>query len=142
MKKIALALLISTSPLAAHATDPWTKTDTTLEAVVLAAFVVDWNQTIQIGQFYPLPICVTAAVPNGPSNTACRKSAFHEINPILGAHPNGARTTVYFMGCAALHATVAYLLPKPYRTIWQSIAIGVEADVVQTNYTAGFKIRF
>lgn len=45
---------------------------------------------------------------------------------------------------AAMHAAVAYLLPRPYRTIWQGLVIGAEIGAITHNARkmGGFRVAF
>lgn len=122
-----LLLLLSTSPANAavgcigdDSEDcRWTWVDYSLQATASALVLADWSQT-SWGQ----------------------RHGGMELNPILGRHPNGTATAGYFGGLLALHAGVAALLPKPYRTIWQSIWIGLEGHATLKNARLGIGFAF
>jgi hypothetical protein len=97
----------------------WTAMDTSLEITYGAFHVMDWTQTLHLSRN-----------PNG----------LHELNTIMGRNPSEGRVNSYFAMTLAGHAAVAYMLPKPWRTIWQSVWIGIEYDVVRQNREAGLGI--
>src|SRR5574337_410575 len=115
----ALLLAVSMStllPLRATANDStrtWTATDTVIEASFAAALGADWLQTRQITH------------------------AGLETNPILGKHASRSKVDAYFATSLAGHALIAAALPRPYRTVWQCIWIGIETEVVRQNYELG-----
>lgn len=113
---VMLAVMLAADAVRA---DEWTRFDTALEAGYAATVTVDWLQT--------------------------RASLLHggmELNPLLGHRPSQAMVAGYCAGNALLHAGVSWLLPSPYRTIWQSVTLGVEGHAVYRNYQAGVRIAF
>ncbi len=48
----------------------------------------------------------------------------------------------YFVGCLVGHYLVARALPRPYRTWWQSVWIGLEGGQVAANYRVGITLEF
>jgi hypothetical protein len=109
---LALALLLTASAAQANEGNAWTASDTILEVTFVAVLAVDMSQTLWF----------------------TRHTRLEESNPIMGTHPSTARILTYNAACAATHATIAYLLPKPYRTIWQATWIAVEAQSVGWNW--------
>ena len=113
-------------PIAAHA-DDWTTGDTALQAAFLTALAVDRGQS---------------------SEGAQRRSHTLHVEEVgwarnfIGPHPTSGQVNRYFAACAVIHTAVAYALPKPYRTMWQSFWIGVEVDAINSNVNAGISIRF
>ena len=103
-----------------------TKTDIALESLLIAETVIDIANTHYV-------------LSNGLGN---------ETNQFLGAHPN--RLKLYGLASAAIlgHAFVAWLLPHPLRTAWQSVFVVIEGYVVASNYyiekrsEVGFKFSF
>ena len=66
-----------------------------------------------------------------------------ETSPLLGTHPSRDKIDLVFGGGILAHTAIAYLLPHPYRTYWQSFWIGVETEAVYANYyKAGIRFRF
>ena len=125
MKKIIFILffILITSPLLAH--DPWTTQDTILQTVTIGTIAIDAWQTytfLYTGDY--------------------RKQGYYETNPILGKYPSKQRFFAYQGSCMILHTTISYILPKPYRTFWQFIWIGIESDYIYHNYSCGVRIKF
>ncbi len=100
---------------------PFTWYDYTLEATYFGVTSMDWSQTQQIA--------------NNPSR-------YYETNPFLGRHPSLANVNILIPSSMALHALIAYALPKPFREVWQMAWIGIETDMVQHNASLGLKIKF
>lgn len=116
MKAVFVALLLCVST-AAHA-DKWTGTDTALEIATVSLFALDYMQTTEI-------------VVDG-----------EESNVIIGWHGDGVSPGLYFAGVAALHVTLAAVLPQPYRRILQGVTIGAEIDGIHSNWQAGYGFGF
>jgi hypothetical protein len=100
---------------------PFTWYDYTLEATFLGVTSMDWSQTQEI---------------------ASQPTIYHEMNPALGNHPSLLAVNIYFPASMAVHALVAYALPKPYREVWQTMWIGVETYCVVNNVSIGLRVRF
>jgi len=106
--------------------DGWTKADTVLEVSGAALHVMDWSQTLDIAR--------AQVRPPGANFTRPR---FAEANPILGDRPSASAISTYFAGTLLAHAAIAYVLPHPYRTVWQMLWLGVEGGSVANNLHAG-----
>ena len=103
----------------------WTGNDTLFEAAFGVLVYLDWRQTIEFTQ-------------NPEKYPDCR-----ETNVFLGPHPTRRRINAVVAASLIGHALIAYELPQPYRAWWQFIWIGIEADVVHTNYVVtGVAIKF
>lgn len=113
--KSLVVLLVVLVPMTVSA-DEWTKADTAREAAYLALHVADWGQTLDI---------------------ADHPERWHETNPVLGSHPSRGEVNGWFAATALLHPVVSYLLPKPYREMWQYGTIGLELYCVGNNYSIG-----
>jgi hypothetical protein len=113
---VALLLGVSSAPAAAE----WTAADTAREAVYLGLHVADWGQTLDIE--------------NHPN--------IHETNPILGEDPNRSAINAFFVGTGLLHAGISYILPRPYREVWQYVSIGYRFSYVEQNHNLGLKFGF
>jgi hypothetical protein len=100
---------------AAHGAEKWTWYDTTLQATFFLFQAEDLSQTLHIAR---------------------NPDQFHEMNSIMGAHPSTTKVKVYFAIGAVSHLAIAYVLPHPWRTLWQGVWIGVEAVSVQHNRKA------
>jgi len=114
---LAILLLVACP---AHA-DEWTKEDTYREAAYLALHVADWGQTLEVA--------------NHPDE-------YHETNPVLGSHPSRGRVNAYFIATGILHPVVSYVLPRPYRELWQYGTIGIEIICVGNNAAIGVGFGF
>jgi len=129
-----LGLLVLIASTRAGA-DSWTAADTALQLTAATVTLGDWSQTITIAR-EPLLIVETGPGTIGPGYPRT------ETNPILGAHPSAERVDVYFASVIALHAGIAYLLPHPWRTIWQIALIGLEGECVLHNHAVGVQFSF
>lgn len=89
----------------------WTTADSMLEATLVVVSVVDDLQTMR---------CL-------------RQGWCEELNPILRTHPSNQRIIVFSAVALATHAFIAYKLPKPERTWWQGLWIGIELVTVENN---------
>jgi hypothetical protein len=107
------------SPARGEGKSTWTTMDTSLEVVYGAFHVMDWSQTLHFVR---------------------NPERYYERNNILGRYPSEGRVNSYFALTLAGHAAVAYVLPKPWRTIWQSVWIGIEANQVNRNRELGVGI--
>lgn len=86
------------------------------------AHLVDYAQTLQISR---------------------NPDRYHEINPILGgSHPSRDQVHAYMLGSGLAHVAIAYLLPKPYREIFQSGTLMIKIGIVKHNYDIGLQMRF
>lgn len=117
----ALIFIIAILTATAADADEWTNIDTALQLTYTAVHCMDWAQT---------------------RNIARNPETWHEKNPILGSHPSIDKVDAYFAATLAAHTAISYLLPDPYRNIWQSVWITVEAGQVAQNYGIGIKARF
>lgn len=129
---LALLLAVATPALASDERErrEWQRSDSVLEATYAALHLVDWSQTLYIATRPPPPPGRPPPLWDG------------EANPILGRRPTRIGVHAYMAGTLAAHLTVSLLLPRPYRTVWQSVTIGVEAGVVGMNWTAGVRLGF
>jgi len=98
----------------------WTKEDTALQLTYTVLHVADWNQTLQIVD----------------------SEDHEETNVILGRHPSKDEVNIYFASTLMAHYYVAHILPKPYRSYWQMVWIGIEYDVVRHNTRNGLSVNF
>lgn len=101
--------------------DKWSTQDTILQILVISSIFIDMTQT------------------NYGLENGCT-----EENPILGGHPSKLKFYTYNISAMSLHTITAYILPKKYRTILQSVYLGIETGVILSNYyTVGrFKLKF
>ena len=127
MKKFFVLLFLVfflPSPSCGEDRAAWTTTDTSVQAAFVAVTFIDWEQT--------------------RSFTCDQDERDHkdETSIFLGAHPSKQKIDLVFGTGVLAHTAIAYLLPHPYRTYWQSFWIGVETEAVYSNYKAGVRFRF
>jgi hypothetical protein len=116
-----LSVLFFVVPFAAHA-EPigciesdsddcrWTTFDYSLQTGFLVLTVADWTTTAK------------AIHQNRPG--------WSEANQILGPHPSQGKLAAYNLGVMAGHTAIAMILPKPWRTVWQGVWIGIGIDTM------------
>lgn len=114
MLSLIAALLLSAGP-----GNEWTRQDTVLELAFVAVTAVDALQTATD----IAPRCL-------------------EANPLLGHCPSAAKVFGMIGAGVVAHALIARVLPRKYRTIWQSAWIGVETATVARNHWVGARIKW
>lgn len=126
MKKTALKILTAIAITFAFTTNAqaWTDEDTMWETAYLAAHITDWGQTRDISAH-----CSTTG-------------KYYETNPILGDCPSQQMVNTYFLGTALAHITVARMLPKKYRRMFQAGTLGMQINFINNNKEIGLKINF
>ena len=97
----------------------WTWTDTGLQVTYLTLHTMDWTQTLHIAR---------------------NPDKYYEMNQTLGRHPSEGRVNSYFAATALLNTGAAWLLPKPWRTMWQVGFIVDRYAYVQHNRRIGIGI--
>ncbi len=103
----------------ARAIEEWTGVDVLRQSVFTSLVMADWVQTrLVIG-----PTCT-------------------EANPILGRCPSARRIDLAAGSAILGHASVAALLPRPWRQMWQMLGITIEGLVVTHNLSAGASFTF
>jgi hypothetical protein len=131
---LALAVLLLGFPTQALAAGKWTRADTAFQLGVISLQVADWGQTRAIANGYTSDYIDGNGVP--------RTKTYYETNVLLGQNPSTGRVDAYFAASILGHTAVAYLLPQPYRRIWQSLFFVVEAHFVIRNDSIGLKVDF
>lgn len=86
----------------------WTTLDYSLQGIATGLQIADFGQTF----------------------AATRTSRFVESNALLGAHPSQAKVAAYGIAAITLHLAGSAILPRPWRTIWQSVGIGFEGNTM------------
>ena len=117
--KILLALALGVS---CSASTPWTTRDTCLETACAAGITCEWAQ-----------MCSNAS--NGL--VTCGIDAH-----ILDANPPRRRINAYFIGWELAHPVISWVLPRPWRNVWQGATIAFEIAVHQHNAAVGCRIHF
>lgn len=121
-RSVAALLLIGFGSTATARASDWTATDTAFELGLVALSVTDVAQTRWFLSRQPYAV---------------------ETNPFLGRHPASGKLLGLSAAAVASHGTVALLLPKPYRRLWQILGIGAEMYAVTSNArTFGFHVMF
>jgi len=124
MKKLLssclVVFLISSNGFAFDWKRNWSVQDSILQGSFILIASVDWLQTRYI-----------ATHPH-----------FKESNPILGKETSLTKINSYFSICIIGQTLISYILPNPYRVIWQSFWIGFETNTIAYNYNAGIKLKF
>ncbi len=69
-----------------------------------------------------------------------RNHKYRETNPYLGPHPSEKRVREYMAATALAQLGLAYLLPEPWRTMFQGVSIGIEQDGVRNNLKYGVDV--
>lgn len=95
---------------------PWTKQDTALELAFAGAAAIDLRQTVDI-------------------TANCEES-----NPMIGKCGNEVPPFAYFPVAIAVHAAIAALLPRTWRTVFQSFTVGLEVSTIASNHFNGYEI--
>ncbi len=135
-KLILIVFLFTASPLTAIAGDPykWTWEDTALQTVYSGFLVADWSQTLHTARDHITQHNFrTGFTPYYESQDGAQR--------FIGKYPSKRNVNMYFTTMMIGHAAVSYLLPKPYRTIWQSFYIIYEYDTVQKNRDIGLGVN-
>lgn len=88
----------------------WSAGNTALQSAVVVAGVADIMQTR-----YGL------------------SQGYIEANPLYGSRPSAKRLYGVFAALSVANAAVAYLLPEPYRTVFQCISAGVHVASISHN---------
>lgn len=94
----------------------WTPRDYALQATHVALHIADYQQTRVV------------------------TSRCQEQNPMIGRCGDGPVGMWMFPLAVVLNIAVSYVLPAGWRTAWQGVTIGVEAEVVYENYAQGYGI--
>ena len=116
---IIITILIYACPV--HAFDDWDGVDYALLGAMTAAQVIDWRQTRQIAE---------------------QPERFHEVNPLIGRHPNISRVDLYFVASFAVKLGVAHVLPSEWRKVWLgTMAVGSMCLVIH-NDSVGIGARW
>jgi len=94
----------------------WSTGDTVREVIAEGLIATDFAQTRTI---------------------AANPQQWSELNPLLGSHPSVGKVNLLAVGVLIAHPVISYLLPRPYREVFQYVTIGVEATAVSHNYQIG-----
>ncbi len=73
---------------------------------------------------------------------ALHHGGFQEMNPILGHHPTDFELFTLSGSAIIIHTFIAYLLPQPWRFLWQMVWISVESYMVINNWSVGARFQY
>lgn len=117
---LLIAAMLSAPPARAAWFDDWTSEQVLFQATFTVLAVADGLQTIDF-----------------------RERLNHtETNPALGRQPDAETVRNMVTLGILMHLIVADLLSEPWRSRWQFLFIGAEANNVRHNYAIGARIRF
>ena len=109
--------------LQAHAFDEWTKVEIGMEAVYIAANIIDWGQTLDIA--------------DNPDRYR------EEVNcAMLGDHPSRGRVNKVFAAGLILQPLIAHVLPHDLRKLWILSGIALEVSCIHGNQSIGLRMGF
>lgn len=118
---IVIILLLLSSPAIASESSKWTWENTALQTIYSGLWIADWCQTL---------------------HAARNPKKYRETNKALDIHPSTNQVNRHFARWIVIHPLISLALPKEItilkikmhpRTLWQSIYIGYEYNVVQQN---------
>ena len=100
--------------------DRWTVQDTIVELAFLGVWEVDRRQTLEI---------------------ADNPKKYYEKNRVLGRHPTRQQVNTYFLLGGALHAAIAYYLPRDAKIPFWGLTFGHELAAVVRNRAIGLSVQ-
>lgn len=122
MKAIIVACILSVSTItSAYAGAPFDRTDKKLLVAYSVFHVIDWGQTRTI---------------------AMHPEHWHEVNPILGAHPSIGRVNAYFIATYAGNLLLARILPDKWRKLYLTGATMIEFGFAAHNASIGLHVSW
>ncbi len=121
---LLLLCLLLAAPVSAADNHAWSASDTALQATFILLTAMEWRQTREF------------------TNHRSRYSETYTVSPFLSEHPTAHDANRLAAASIIVHTGLAYALPRPYRTIWQSFWIGVQGGSVLSNYVACISVRF
>jgi hypothetical protein len=123
MKRILVVLffMLIAIPVFAESENKWTALDTGLQLSLTSIGIVDMVQTWM-------------ALKHDPD--------YREMNPIIYGRPNDALFFSVSFSALAIHAVISYLLPQPWRFLWQCVWISVEFYSVCNNWSVGARFQY
>jgi hypothetical protein len=142
MKKITTTLLIMIGLMTTKSYawfDKPTAEDYILQTGFIGLMLVDWKQTNWISDN---PIILTKSEYDSKGNKIEYFKTYKESNLILGKYPSKKKIGIYFSSCIVGHTAIAFILPKHYRNLFQTVGIGIEIYATTNNYNCGVKIKF
>jgi hypothetical protein len=115
MCRLLILLLLIPSPAR-----PWSDQKNLVAASYVVSFI-DWGQTLDISS---------------------HPESFHEINPIMGAHPSRAAVNNYFLASTLFHTALLFTLPDNLRTLYLKSRLIFQTSLISNNAHIGIQIHF
>ena len=107
----------------------WKPRHTVQEAIYIALALADGAQTRWFLKH-----------PNCQGNGVCQHNE-QDVSGFFGSqHPSVGRLDNAILLAVAGHAGIAYLLPAPFRDVWQYVFIGIEFQAVRGNKAKGDRL--
>lgn len=121
--RVALLIALFLFPSGVMAFDEWSRVEIGMEAVYVAAHIVDWGQTLDI---------------------ADNPERYHEeVNCLcLGEHPSRARVNQVFASALIIQPMIAHVLPHDLRKLWILSGIALEVSCIRGNHSIGLRMDF
>lgn len=121
--RVALLIALFLFPSGVMAFDEWSRVEIGMEAVYVAAHIVDWGQTLDIA--------------DNPDRY------WEEVNrPLLSKHPSRARVNQVFAAGLILQPLIAHVLPRDFRKLWILSGIALEVSCIRGNQSIGLRMAF
>lgn len=123
------ALIVALASGACAHTTRFNTTDKVLQGSVAATLALDYVQTRKI---------TLDGRESNPIIGKCGSSVRAEAHTCSGY----VSPELYFLGVFALHTSVMYALPRPWRNAAQGLTLGVQSKAIIRNYQAGYNFSF
>lgn len=125
--------------------DQWLWQDTLIQGIFTSLMLIDWRQTHDVitekeTVYQSGDVVDQNGTVIGSWHYKYERYKYNEKNPILGEHPSKKKLAFYMSSMIIGHNLIAYILPRPYREIWQAAGIGIEITSIANNYSAGVRI--
>jgi hypothetical protein len=120
MKNVAIVLIL-VIPAGAYAFDPWSRDDIARHVVWTQLKTIDFLQTLKIAR---------------------DQDKYHEVNPLLGEHPEQWQVAAYFASSYIVQTAIIHILPSDYRPLVQYLFIGFNGACVANNLSIGLGFGF
>lgn len=122
MRAVLISVLCLLPSIGA-AFDEWSNVEIGMEAVYIAAHIVDWGQTLDIA--------------DNPERYR------EEVNSLcLSEHPSRARVNQVFASALILQPLIAHILPHDLRKLWILSGIVLEVSCIRGNQSIGLRMAF
>jgi hypothetical protein len=152
MKKIIMIFIILLvglvgSGVFAYTPDPWTTQDTILQSAFTGITLIDIWQTYNFlytsqhtYQYTTEQEYTNIKTGNKENRTQTHTGQYYETNFFLGENPSKFKFFTLTSLALLSHLFISYILPYPFRTIWQIAWSCIEIKYVYHNYQMGIRI--